>query len=196
MDKKEKLKFISRVTFMVFLFLVSCSSLDEEPYPYSSENTIYSQSGQNVLRELMFMLKPYLVHENEKKYIVVSSITNIKVLINGKEWGAFQSFEIDVSRINTETAGNFYVRSEPVKYVTKAPYLISTERLTTAGEYSELLGRYISLQPGGYIFQIEHIEIIDNNGKTHLVYPLIAEHFEVRENVVSAYIGEFEILID
>ena len=107
-----------------------------------------------------------------------------------------EDFEVDVSRINKEEANNFYVRSEPVKYVTQAPYLISNQILTTAGEYSELLSRYISLQPGGYICQIEYVELIDNNGNTHRAYPLIAEYFDVKENTVSAYIGEFEILID
>jgi len=137
-----------------------------------------------------------MIHENTKKYIVVSSITNVKVLINGQEWGIFTSLSIDVSNINKVVADNFYVRTEPVKYVTKAPYVPSNEVLTTAGEYSELLSRYISLQPGGYICQIEYIELTDNNGDTHRAYPLIAEYFEVKENIVSAYLGEFEILID
>jgi hypothetical protein len=177
------------------MFILTCCH-DDSDYSYSSESTIYSPSNQRVLRELMFMLKPYLIHEDAKKYIVVSSIANVKVLINGQEWGIFESFEVDVSQINKDIADNFYVRPEPVKYVTQAPYLMSTEILTTAGEYSDLLGRYISLQPGGYICQIEYIEIVDINGETHRVYPLIAEYFEVKENAVSAYIGEFEILID
>ena len=180
----------------VIMFLLACDKGNETDYSYSSESTIYSSSQKTILRELMFMLKPYLFHEGTKKYIVVSSITNVKVLINGQEWGIFQSFEVDVSRINKEEVNNFYVRSEPVKYVTQAPYLISSQILTIAGEYSELLSRYISLQPGGYICQIEYIELIDNNGYTHRAYPLIAEYFDVKENTVSAYIGEFEILID
>jgi hypothetical protein len=196
--KKERLKIVNKlaVTLVATAFLLTGCSKDESPYRYSSESTIYSQSNQRVLRELMFMLKPYKIHEGSKKYIVVSSIDNIRVLINGDEWGVFSSFDVDISNINKETADNFYVRSEPVPYVTKAPYVMSSDILTTAGEYSEMLGRYISLQPGGYIFQIEYIELTDISGNTHRVYPLIAKHFEVTENIVSAFIGEFEILID
>ena len=187
---------LNLVMTLVVMFFASCSKSEESPYSYSSESTIYSTSNKRILRELMFILKPYMIHENTKKYIVVSSITNVKVLINGQEWGIFTSLSIDVSNINKVVADNFYVRTEPVKYVTKAPYVPSNEVLTTAGEYSELLSRYISLQPGGYICQIEYIELTDNNGDTHRAYPLIAEYFEVKENIVSAYLGEFEILID
>jgi hypothetical protein len=195
---QKKLKSICKATatFVAFIFLATSCSKDESPYRYSSESTIYSESNQRVLRELMFMLKPYKIHEGSKKYIVVSSIDSIRVLINGDEWGIFSSFGIDISNINKEIADNFYVRSEPVPYVTKAPYVMSGDILTTAGQYSEMLGRYISLQPGGYVFQIEYIELKDISGNTHRVYPLIAKHFEVKENIVSAFIGEFEILID
>ncbi len=136
------------------------------------------------------------MRENVKEFIIVSSITSAKVLINGQEWGIFPSFGVDVSLINKELADDFYVRSEPVKYVVQAPYIMSNEVLTTAGEYSDLLDRYISLQSGGYVCQIEYIELTDNNGNTHRLYPLIAEPFEVKESSVSAFIGEFEILID
>ncbi|MCL2327427.1 MAG: hypothetical protein FWC39_02810 [Bacteroidetes bacterium] len=183
------------VVLSMFTLLTACSKNDA-PYSYSSESTIYSTSGKRVLRELMFILKPYVIHENTKKYIVTSSITNVKILINGQEWGVFESFKVDTSRINKQIADNFYVRQEPVKYVTQALYTISNEILTTAGEYSELLERYISLPPGGYVCQIEYIELTDNDGNTHRAYPLTTEYFEVKENIVSAYIGEFEILID
>ena len=198
MNRKEKLKFISKATIVCigFIFLTTSCSKEESPYSYSSASTIYSESNQRVLRELMFILQPYKMVESSKQYIVVSSIDKIRVLINGEKWGEFSSFEIDVSSINKETAGNFYVRPEPVRYVVKAPYVVSKEIFTTAGEYSELLNRYLSLQPGDYICQIEYIELTDNNGNTHRAYPMIAEYFEVKENVVSSYIGEFEVLID
>jgi len=185
------------ITALFVAVFTSCSKDDGLSYSYSSEYTIYSASNQRILRELMFILKPYMIHEGVKKYIVVSSIDNINVLINGQEWGKSSSLVVDVSNINKEVAENFYVRMEPVKYVTRAPFVLSTDEiLTTAGEYSELLSRYMSLQPGGYICQIEYIELTDNNGDIHRAYPLIAEYFEVKENIVSAYVGEFEILID
>ena len=184
------------ITALFVAVFTSCKEDDGLSYSYSSESTIYSTSNQRILRDLMFILKPYMIHEGIKKYIVVSSIDNISVLINGQEWGKSSSLVVDVSNINKEVVENFYVRTEPVKYVTKAPFVLSNEILTTAGEYSELLSRYLSLQPGGYIFQIEYIEFTDNNGNIHRYYPLIAEYFEVKENIVSAYVGEFEILID
>ena len=184
------------VTALSVVSLSSCTKDDGLPYSYSSEYTIYSASNQRILRELMFILKPYMIHDGEKKYIVVSSIDNINVLINGQVWGQSSSFIVDVSSINKEIVDNFYVRAQPVKYVTRAPFVLSNEILTTAGEYSELLSRYMSLQPGGYICQIEYIELTDINGNSHRYHPLIAEYFEVKENIVSAYIGEFEILID
>ena len=184
------------ITTLFVAVFTSCSDDDGLPYSYSSESTIYSTSNQRVLRELMFILKPYMIHEGVKKYIVVSSIDSINILINGKEWGKSSSLTVDVSNINKVAVENFYVRTEPVKYVTRAPFVLSSETLTTAGDYSELLSRYMSLQPGGYICQIEYLELTDNNGDIHRYYPLIAEYFEVTQNIVSAYIGEFEILID
>lgn len=134
---------------------------------------------------------------NVKKYITIPVISNVKILINGQEWGLFSSLELDISHINNkETVDDFYVRLSPVKYVVQAPYIMSNDVLTTAGEYSDLLSKYISLQPGGYVCQISYFELTDNNGDTHRIYPLIAEHFEVKENTVSAFIGEFEILIN
>ena len=192
---KRQLFSIVVVTALFVATFTSCSD-DGLPYSYSSESTIYSASNQRILRELMFILKPYMMHEGVKKYIVVSSIDNINILINGQEWGKSSSLVVDVSNINKEVVENFYVRTEPVKYVTKAPFVLSNEILTTAGDYSELLSRYLSLQPGGYICQIEYLEFTDNKGDIHRYYPLIAEYFEVKENIVSAYIGEFEILID
>ena len=198
MNKINNLKFAIKLiaVCIVFVFVSACSDEDGLSYSYSSESTVYSTSNKRILRELMFILKPYTIHENTKKYIIVSSISNIKILINGREWGIFTSSTIDVSNISKEVVKNFYVRTEPVKYVTQAPYLIPNEILTTAGEYSELLSRYISLQPGGYICQIEYIELTDIVGNIYRAYPLIAEYFEVKENIVSAYIGEFEILIE
>lgn len=193
-----KRQFLSIVVITVIFVAVftSCSEDDGLPYSYSSESTIYSSSNKRILRELMFILKPYMIHEGVKKYVVVSSIDNINILINGQAWGKSSSLAVDVSNINKEVLENFYVRSEPVKYVTKAPFVLSNEILDTAGDYSELLSNYLSLQPGGYICQIEYIEFTDNNGDIHRYYPLIAEYFEVKENTVSAYIGEFEILIN
>ena len=184
------------ITTLFVVVFTSCSEDGGLPYSYSSESTIYSTSNQHILRDLMFILKPYMIHEGVKKYIVVSSIDSINILINGQEWGKSSSLAVDVSNINKTVMENFYVRTEPVKYVTKAPFVLSNEILSTAGDYSELLSRYMSLQPGGYICQIEYIELTDNNGDTHRYYPLIAEYFEVIENIVSAYVGEFEILID
>jgi len=193
-----KRQFLSIVVITVIFVAVftSCSEDDGLPYSYSSESTIYSSSNKRILRELMFILKPYMIHEGVKKYVVVSSIDNINILINGQAWGKSSSLAVDVSNINKEVLENFYVRSEPVKYVTKAPFVLSNEILDTAGDYSKLLSNYLSLQPGGYICQIEYIEFTDNNGDIHRYYPLIAEYFEVKENTVSAYIGEFEILIN
>ncbi len=189
---------MKKIPILLLAILVSaCSKQDDDSPPtYSSESTIYSSTKQSVLRELMLMIKPYTIHENTKEYIVVPSVNNIKVLINGKEWGLFSSSELDVSQINKDVANDFNVKTTPVKYVVRAPYLSSTTILTTAGEYSDLLDRYISLQPGGYVCQIEYFELTDNNGNIHRIFPLIAEYFEVKENTVSAFIGEFEILID
>jgi hypothetical protein len=142
------------------------------------------------------MVKPYMIDQGIKKYIVSPSIINVKIMINGEEWGVFESVKVDTSHINKEISGDFYTWLTPVKYVVRAPYLISGDILTTAGAYSDLLNRYISLKPGTYICQIEYFEIMNNNHETRRIYPLIAVPFDVKENTASAFIDEFEISID
>lgn len=186
-----------RIYLFLFIFsLCACEKDDSTPYTYSTESTIYAPSEQTALREIVFMLKPYIRHRDEKKYIVSPYITNIHVLVNGRTWGNFESLKTDTASIGKERLGNFHVCTNPIKNIVTASYRISDETITTAGQYSDLLNGYLSLRAGEYICQIDYFELTDISRTVHRIYPLIAERFEVKENSVSVFVGEFDILIE
>ena len=57
------------VELLIALAVLGCSK-DYSPYSYSNESTIYSETNKINFRELLVILKPYLMVDNQKKYIL------------------------------------------------------------------------------------------------------------------------------
>lgn len=184
--------------FLVLLFiaiLISCKKEDNSPYTYSSESTIYSESENTTFKEILFIIKPYIIVNNEKEYVVARYINNISLRVNNSIWGNFQSLMIDTSRIDKKVVNDYLVTNNPIKYTVIAPQQSVKDTLTTAGEYSDLINNFLTLKPGDYICQIDSFDIRLINSQIKRIYPMITVLLAVKENVKSSFIGEFEIEI-
>lgn len=188
----RKLSFV----FMIALFIVGCKKEDYSPYSYSNESTIYSDSKTTQFREFVIIIEPYIMLRNEKKYIVTDTIKNVNIKISNKLWGIYNSFGIDTSIFIKEKTTNFYLTNTITKYSIIAPYMTSNDTLKTAGEYSDLLNNYLTLEPGNYICQIESFDIKQIDGTIKKIKPFIVVPVEVKENTRSALVGEFEVQIN
>lgn len=172
----------------------SCSKeSDYSPNTYSSESTIYSDSDKVAFRQILFMLSPYTKVSGEKKYVVAPVISNIVVKVNDRNWGTFQSIQLDSSHVAKSLAGEYYTTDKTLKYSVIAGFQADKDTLTLAGEYADLLNNYLTLTPGMYIIDIKSFDITRANGQIETVYPLISVPLKVEKDVSSAFIGEFEV---
>jgi len=183
------------IAFMLILLMMGCSKSDFTPYSYSSDSTIYSDTKTTQLRELVIIIDPFILIDNEKRYIVTDTIKNVIVRINNKLWGNFNSFAIDTSIFVKGKTTNFYSTNTVTKYSIIAPYTTSMDTLKTAGNYSDLLNNFLTLEPGAYICQIESFDMKQIDGTIKKIKPFIVVPVEVKENTKSALVGEFEVQI-
>jgi hypothetical protein len=116
--------------------------------------------------------------------------------VNENDWGKFNSAKTDTALYQSTVINTFKVTDDIVKYPVIAPFQTAKDTITTAGEYSDLLNSYFTLEPGFYICSIESFEFKDENGIMKKVETTIIEPVEIKENLRSAFIGEFEILIN
>jgi hypothetical protein len=183
-------------TYLISLSLIGCTTDTNSPYSYSNESTIYSDTKTTQFKELVIIIKPYILVDNQKKYIVTDTIKNVNIKINNKPWGMYNSFGIDTSLFVNEKISNLHTSNSATKYPIIAPYKTSNDTLTTAGEYSDLLNNHLTLEPGNYICQVESFEIKQSDGTIKKVKPFIIAPIEIKENMRSALVGEFEVQIN
>ncbi|MDP4188465.1 MAG: hypothetical protein Q8907_16555 [Bacteroidota bacterium] len=181
--------------FLVLLFFTGCEK-DTSPYNYSSESTIYSTSKTTQFKELVLIIDPYVMVGNEKQFIVTDTIMNVTIKINNKIWNTCNSFGVDTSIFSKTATGSFYLTGTQTKYSIIAPYSSSNDTLQTAGEYVDLLNNYLVLDPGNYICTVESFEIKKIDGTIEKVKPFIVVPVEIKENAISALVGEFEIQVN
>ena len=193
---KTKILFISTV----LQFLFSCSSDDDygysSSYSYANEYAIYETTDETVFREFVLILKPYVMINGAKQYLVTDSLSNVNIKINDKDWGVFTSLDVEPALFDTEENNGMAFTDEPVKYAVLAPYQTSKDTLTTAGEYSNLLNKQFTLEPGIYIFEIESFDFKMSDGTIKTVKTPVVEPVEITENTRNIFVGEFEIKIN
>ena len=111
---------------------------------------------------------------DQKKYVLVDYVYDVKISMNTSQWGIFHSLSVDTSVYPNEIIQGINVCNDEVKYSIIAPYQSSNEELTTAGEYADLLNHYFTLEPGFYICSVESFKMRMANAnertvKTHIV---------------------------
>jgi hypothetical protein len=177
-----------------FFLIFSCSKdNDLNGYSYYSESTIYSSTTTVQFREVLLTIKPYIVLENVKKFIVTDSLLNVKVKMNNTSWSTSNSLFLDTTSLADEVYGEFIITDSPIKYSIIARFEPTKDTLTTAGEYSDLLRNYMNIEPGVYFCRVESFEIKLADGSAKKVVPLISEMVEIKDSMRSLYLGDFEV---
>jgi hypothetical protein len=187
--------FFFRFTAILFcgLLFFSCN---EEAGSYSyNEPTIYSNSSQHLLSEVVFFIKPYIWEEGRKKYIVMDTLKNISLVINNKIKKESDSYSLDTEHLSSkETYRDYLVTDQSIHYPVVMDVTMKPQILTTAGQYADLLNDYMNLQPGIYVCRIVSFDIKTVSGELRTVYtPTLSFPLEVEENKASIHLGEFEV---
>jgi len=182
------------LSFCLICYLGSCSKTDLSPYS-TEESTIYSENNKTLFKEILLDIVPYILDAGSKKHLVVSNIQNVTITVNDSIWGVFNSLNIDTSLVTKFEFNNYFVTNDTLKYSTVVPYTSKKQTLTKAYQYSLLLNRYITLEPGFYMAKIESFEVKNNLGILKKVSTNISVPFEVKENFRSSYLGKLEVEI-
>jgi hypothetical protein len=190
------MKLTAAVFFLSLILLFSCARDDYSPNTYANESSIYSENGSVTFRNILFILKPYIEEAGEKTYLVTDTLKNIRVNINGTEWGSFNSIPKDTATFDYFQQGDYLASSIAVKYSVIAPVGANDpDTLSTAGEYSDMLNNYFTLSPGFYMCEIDAFDLKLNDGSVRTVNPLITEPLEIGQGMTSVFLGEFEVLV-
>jgi hypothetical protein len=182
---------------LALLFALSCAKDDGyDTYSYN-ERTLYSSSDRAEFSAVILFLKPYLMDNGQKKYLVVDSLRNISVTINGKPLQPLGSYALDTAHVGgKEIANGYCVTTEPVVYPVQVKVALYPDNFQTAGQYADLLNNYFTITPGAYIFRIQSFDVLSVAGQQNSIYtPMFSFPLEVEENRLSANIGEFEVQI-
>lgn len=190
------MKKIYALLFLAILGFASCEKDSSDAYSYNSSSTIYSSENSIRFKELLLVLKPYVMVDGEKKYVVTETIYNVKLSVNGKAWGSFDSYNVNTSLYVNSSQGDYLVSDTAVRYAVIAPFQSIKDTLTTAGEYAQLLNNIFVLEPGFYFCKVDSFEVTDLSGVTRKFETSVLQAVEIKENSRSAFLGEFEVLID
>jgi len=188
-------RIIHSLVIFIGLIIIGCEGTDYSPYSYSNEETIYSDESSTSFREILLVLKPYIIDGDESLYLVTDTIRNIEICVNGQLWGFFSSFGVDSSLYECTNRSGLFFTTEQTGYEVVAPYVTSIDTLSLAGEYADLLSGYFTLEPGDYLCEIVSFELITSEQEIMKIYTGLIVPFEVRENSRSTFIGQFEILL-
>jgi len=176
----------------IFIFIIYSCTKDQE---ISSENVIYTNTEEYTLKEILLFLRPYTIENNDTLFLTTDSLYNIKVNINAKPVGTFNSLPLNTTSKN-DTINKLLFTKIPIKY----PVIIKTHRenqiLQTAGEYANLLINSYSLKPGFYFISIPSFYIKLTDGTQKVVYTPICEIFEVKQNITTLFIGTFNVYVN
>ena len=188
---------LSLSCFLTGILLFSCEDEYSDSYSYQ-EPTIYSSSDDNRLTEIMFFIKPYMEENGQKKYILTDTLYNISVKINNRHSFLSQSFPLDTIYVGQkETVGRYRTTTENIHYPVIVNVQTSPENFDTAGQYADLLNNYFTLSPGNYVCEIKSFQVKERNGNPVTIYtPTLSFPLEVKDNVASTNLGEFEVLIN
>ncbi|MDR3235845.1 MAG: hypothetical protein LBT48_03860 [Prevotellaceae bacterium] len=186
----------------LFLFsnwlLLGCACLLGACSDAGIDPAIYSPVNKTVFSEIILFLKPYVVNNNQKHYVVTDSLRNIVIKINNKTWTANHSYSIDTAYVNHKsTVGSYRVTTESLSYPLLLNVVTYPDKFNTAGEYADLLNNFFNLEPGIYICQIHSFDLSTAGGQAATINtPTLSFPLEVKADQRSANLGEFEIEIN
>ncbi len=189
----SKFKILS-ILFVV-ISLNSCMFDDEEPF--LNEGAIYNEQNSQTLKNIILIVKPFVLVDSDKHYIATDMIKNVEISINGKKWGVYNSIVKNTSTISQiTTTGNYQTSANPLKYSIIASLGNNqTDTLSTAGDFANYLNEDFTLSHGTYVCDVTSMQIKQNDGTVKTINPLITEILEVKQEQKNIFLGEFEIQI-
>lgn len=187
-----------RFSFFLFfvalqLFLVSCGITETLPTTYDINSTINSPTSTAFVKNLLFIIKPYIRVNGQNKYIVSDSIVNIDIHINNKEWGTYKSSALDTSIVSKSPISGYWLSSDTLKYSVVADNRFVMDSLKTAGAYANLMHNYLMLEAGDYIFELASFDVKLQNGRLKKIYPGVTKLLQITDKMTSLFVGEYSI---
>lgn len=177
------------------ILLCACDKDDYEPY-YTYDSSIYVDSDEVFMSELILFVKPYVMEGDTRKYILTESIYDLNIKINNFWEGHFESYSFDIRSNMEDRNEHFYLSNEAIPYPFVIEIATVPDNLITAGDYSGLLNNYWNLQPGAYVCQIQSFRIKTIAGEEIKVNtPSLIVPLEVTKGVASVNLGTFDVEI-
>ncbi|MEN0045579.1 MAG: hypothetical protein AAF806_00835 [Bacteroidota bacterium] len=126
------------------------------------------------------------------RFVVLDSIKNIEVFINGQPWATFDYQLPNQSRFDDLVEENNFLTTDfTFSHKLVLNYLTTAKDFKTAGEFADFIRNF--LQPGDYFCSIVSISIYNTQGQ---VFDLeLFEDFliEVEEQEKSVYVGKISV---
>jgi len=172
----------------------ACDDPESDGFEYLTEDTIFSESNQESLKDLLLTFT-VTGSDPTHPYLAVDRLVDVHIDINGQTWTQGPTLEEDVTTLNTDTVQNLPFASEPVEYVFIGQF-IQRPISFTAGAYAEVLNGFLRLSPGDYVCEVNQLSFLTVTGDTVTLNPRITEVFEVAAGERSAHVGSFTVQLD
>jgi hypothetical protein len=176
------------------ILLVGCSADDyTTPISQATVDTDNESDFEEVLVDLeITTIDPTT---QEIRYVLLDSIYDIAVDINGEHWGSFDenTGPVDPGASEVSQLNGFYVQVEPYTHHLTLNYNAASSDLQTAGEAANFLRGF--LLPGDYYFKLNELKInnIDNEPTSIKLSDTQLLSIEPKER--SVFVGKFNIAI-
>ncbi|MEM9888140.1 MAG: hypothetical protein AAF849_19765 [Bacteroidota bacterium] len=177
--------FLSRLLlFGLLLFLFTACDDDLSPAAAAVINDNATASTEELLLELEI--------QQGERYIVLDSVKNIEVFINGQPWATFDYALPNQSRFDDlQEENNFLTTDIAFSHKLVLNYLTTAEDFQTAGQFADFIRNF--LQPGEYFCSILSLSIFNQEDEAQEI--ILFEDFllEVGNQEKSIYVGKIQI---
>lgn|GEM_PF-4571495 len=131
----------------------------------------------------------------EVRYVLLDSIYDIAVDINGENWGVFdeKTGPINPNASAVSQVNGFYVQSEPYTHHLTLNYNAASSDLQTAGEAANFLRGF--LLPGDYFFKLNELKINDIANEPMTIQLSTTQLLTIEPKERSVFVGKFNITI-
>ena len=179
--------------FFYRFFLFSCSLIIfnacDSSLP-SSTSAIVNDNATASVEELLLELEI----QQEDRFVVLDSVKNIEVFINGEYWAIFDYKSPSQSRFDDLVEINDFLTTDlTFSHKLVLDYLTTAEEFTTAGEYADFIRNF--LQPGDYFCSIVSLFIYDQKGQAKELELFEDFLIKVESQEKSIYVGEIKVEI-
>ena len=199
--KINQFYFLWMFLFFIFLSCATPSASSGESSDYydndNSTNVITNASSYSSVKNLIFLMSLKYNDQTNDNYLVTDQIKSIRIKLNNKNLGVYDSVKYDISEIEKTTKNNFYIRKEKYQYQVILK-MVNTDLTgdTTAGDYAKIMNG--ALSTGDYIFEIDNLEFSStlDTTLTKKINPHYLKYFSIKESADNFFVGDLELMIN